>query len=69
MDPNTGVATIEGMDHRLQGIGDAQISWKDGNGISHNYQLKKVLYFPESPVNNISVTSLAEQLNDDEGTY
>ena len=31
--------------------------------------MKKALYFPESPVNIISVTSLAEQLNDKEGTY
>eukprot|EP00957_Ditylum_brightwellii_P098644 7514342-Ditylum_brightwellii.AAC.1 len=25
MDPNTGVATIEGTDHRPQGIGEAEI--------------------------------------------
>eukprot|EP00957_Ditylum_brightwellii_P067530 5126674-Ditylum_brightwellii.AAC.1 len=69
MDPNTGVATIGGTDHRPQGIGNAQISWKDDDGFSHTYRLKKVLYFPESPVNIISVTLLAEQLNDDEGAY
>eukprot|EP00957_Ditylum_brightwellii_P189232 14403620-Ditylum_brightwellii.AAC.1 len=65
MDPNTGFATIGGTDHRPQGIGDAQISWKDDDGINHTYQLKKALCFPESPVSIISVTSLAEQLIDD----
>eukprot|EP00957_Ditylum_brightwellii_P087603 6669079-Ditylum_brightwellii.AAC.1 len=49
MDPNIGVVAIGGTDLQLQGIGDAQISWKDDDGVSHTYRLKKALYFPESP--------------------
>eukprot|EP00957_Ditylum_brightwellii_P105641 8055077-Ditylum_brightwellii.AAC.1 len=68
MEPNTGVATIRGTDHWPQEIGEAEISWKGDEGVSHVYQFKNALYFPDLPVNIISVTSLAEQLNDNEGT-
>ena len=30
--------------------------------------VKNVLYFPQSPVNILSITSLADQFNDDDGT-
>ena len=40
MDPNTGVATIGGTNHQPQGIGEAEILWKDDERVSHVYQLK-----------------------------
>eukprot|EP00957_Ditylum_brightwellii_P055529 4208043-Ditylum_brightwellii.AAC.1 len=35
----------------------------------HHYDLRDTLYFPDSSVNIISITSLADQLDDDESTY
>eukprot|EP00957_Ditylum_brightwellii_P043348 3285895-Ditylum_brightwellii.AAC.1 len=64
-----GVATIGSTDHKPTTIGTAWVSWKDDAGITHHYGLNKALYFPNSPVNIISVTSLEVQLNDDERTY
>eukprot|EP00957_Ditylum_brightwellii_P117619 8971051-Ditylum_brightwellii.AAC.1 len=66
MDPTMGVATIGGIDHKLQGIGLVKIECKDDEGATHKYKLEKALYFPESPVNIISVTCLADQLGNDE---
>eukprot|EP00957_Ditylum_brightwellii_P017948 1352200-Ditylum_brightwellii.AAC.1 len=37
MDPNAGVSTIGGTDHWSQGIGEAEIWWKDDEGVSHVY--------------------------------
>eukprot|EP00957_Ditylum_brightwellii_P193189 14710250-Ditylum_brightwellii.AAC.1 len=68
MDPSTGVAMIGSTDHWPEGIDMVQIEWKDDNGLSHKYSLNKSLYFPESPVNIVSVTLLVEQLNDNKGT-
>ena len=62
------VATIGGTDHRATGIGTVKASWQDDNGKSHTYELQNVLYFPDSPVNIISITAFANQLNDDDGT-
>eukprot|EP00957_Ditylum_brightwellii_P048731 3697470-Ditylum_brightwellii.AAC.1 len=66
MDSGTGVATIGGTDHRPERIGTIQIEWKDNNEIAHQCMLEKALYFPNSLVNTISITLLAEWLNDDE---
>eukprot|EP00957_Ditylum_brightwellii_P182413 13895775-Ditylum_brightwellii.AAC.1 len=35
MDPNTGVATMGGTNHWPQGIREAEILWKDDEGVSH----------------------------------
>ena len=64
-----GVATIGGKDHHPTGIGDVAVSWKcDGGGV-YRHILKKVLYFPESPVNIVSCTALAREFDDVSGTY
>ena len=56
------------MSHRPEGIGEVNIILTDDKGQSYKANLKNVLYFPDSPVNVLSVTMLADQLNDDEGT-
>lgn len=51
------------------GIGDVKVTWMDDEGIPYEIILRKVLYFPSSPVNVLSVTAFANQLCDDEGTW
>ena len=62
------VATIGGKLNRPAGIGTVKWKWKDDDGIEHKNHLKKVLYFPHSPINIMSVTEFARQLDDEEGT-
>eukprot|EP00957_Ditylum_brightwellii_P178741 13614823-Ditylum_brightwellii.AAC.1 len=69
IESNVGMATIGRPDRKPTAIGTARVSWKDDDGIMHRYDLRKALYFPNSPVNIISITLLVDQLNDDEGTY
>ena len=51
------------------GIGTVEITICDDEGKNHKLKLENALYFPESPVNVLGVTSLAAQLDDDDGTY
>jgi hypothetical protein len=69
IDSVIGVVTIGGTDHKPTAFGTARVSWKDDAGVTHRYDLNNALYFPNSPVNIISITSLADQLSNDEGTY
>ena len=62
------VATIGGKLNQPSGIGTVEWTWKDDNGVSHTNRLEKVLYFPQSPINIMSVTEFARQLGDEEGT-
>ena len=68
MDRSLQVATIGGKENTSAGIGTVQWKWKDDDGVFHTFEIRDVLYFPESPVNILSVTKFADQLNDDEGT-
>ena len=45
------------------------ISWSDDSGYNHDIILKDALFFPDSPVNVVSVIRLADHFEDDEGTY
>ena len=65
---NGMVATIGGKLNRPSGIGTVKWTWKDDSGVPHTQELKDTLYFPKSPINIMSVTELARQLNDKEGT-
>jgi hypothetical protein len=65
---NTVVATIGGKTSIPTGIGTVKWTWKDDAGQDHTHHLTDVLYFPTSPVNILSITALADQLNDDNGT-
>jgi len=62
------VATIGGEANSAQGMGTVRWTWRDDNGDSHTFDIQNVLYFPQSPVNMLSVTTLAGQLDDEDGT-
>ena len=62
------VAKIGGKLNQPAGIGTVKCKWKDDGGAVHMEQLKNTLYFPKSPINIMSVTRLAKQFNDEEGT-
>ena len=62
------VATIGGKLNRPAGIGTVEWKWKDDYGKTHTYHLEQVLYFPQSPINIMSVTELARQLDDKDST-
>ena len=62
------VATVGGVKNSATGMGTVRWTWKDDNGRPHTYDIKNVLYFPQSPVNILGITVFADQLNDDEGT-
>jgi len=66
---NTAVATIGKTTLVPSGKGDVEISFKDDHGKCHKISLQSAYYFPDSPVNIISVTALAHQLGDHNGTY
>jgi hypothetical protein len=67
--PHMHVATIGKDTHRPLGKATAKISFKDDNGVSHTIELQNAYFFPDSPVNVMSVTALADQFDDDEGTW
>ena len=62
------VATTGGKMNRPGGIGTVEWTWKDDSGVSHTERLDNVLYFPQSPINIMSVTEFAKQLDDEEST-
>ena len=65
---NQGVATIGGKGHHPSGIGTVRWIWREYSGKSHEYLVEDALFFPQSPINIISVTCFARQLNDLTGT-
>ena len=62
------VATIGRNRNVASGMGTVMWRWKDDGGKLHDVEVHDVLYFPASPVNILSVTSLASQFDDDDGT-
>ena len=67
-DTHSHVATIGGKQNKPRGVGTVRWTWKDDAGQRHSFDIDHVLYFPDSPVNILSVTKFAAQLKDDEGT-
>jgi hypothetical protein len=67
--PHTHVTIIGKETHKPSGKSTARIAFKDDDGTVHNIVLKVAYYFPDSPVNILSVTALADQLDDDDGTW
>ena len=49
-------------------MGTVQWRWKGDLGKIHTLDIKNVLYFPQSPVNILSITGLGYQLKDNDGT-
>ena len=66
---SNGVATIGGKDLIPKWIFRVIWSWTDYEGKLHTNKLKNVLYFPQSPVNILSVTSLSESMKYYEVTW
>ena len=62
---NTSVATIGGKGHAASGIGTDKRHWKDNAGIGHDFFC---LYFPQSPINILGVTSFVRQQKRNDGT-
>ncbi|KAL7542834.1 hypothetical protein ACHAWF_007261 [Thalassiosira exigua] len=62
------VATIGGKGHPASGIGTVKWRWRDDTGQEYQYLIENVLFFPQSPINILSITSFAQQLKDTKGT-
>ena len=62
------IATIGRSKNSAADMGMVNWHWKDNDGKLHTIKIKDVLFFPASPVNILSVTSLADQFKDDDGT-
>ena len=59
---------ISGRPNIPAGIGTFKYTWIDNNGSLHTELLEYFLYFPQSPINIISVTDFTRQLDDKEAT-
>ena len=68
-DDDVGVITIGNESSRPVGIGRVPLQWKDNQGNDHDVILEEALYFPASPVNIISVSYMAKQYDDPDGTW
>ena len=62
------VATIGGSKNSTSGMGTVRWRWKDELGKIHKCDIKNVIYFHQLPVNILSITGLADQLKDKDGT-
>ena len=62
------VATNGGAKNSAAGMGTTYWRRKDDGGKQHMIDVENVFYFPQSPVNILSITSLADQFNDYDGT-
>lgn len=62
------VATIGGASNHASGIGTVRWRWKDDLGREHSHLIQNVLFFPNSPINILSITEFANHLNDNSGT-
>ena len=63
------IATIGGQDSAPYGMGLVPVGIEDNDDNSSAINLEDALYFPESPVNIISIACLADTYNDNEGTF
>ena len=61
-------ATIGGAKNSATGMGTTRWRWKDDGGKQHMIDVVNVLYLPQSPLNILSITSLADHFNYDDGT-
>ena len=56
------VATIGGKDIIPKGIGTVSWYWTDYEGKLHTKKLNNRIYFPDSPVNILSTTTMSEYM-------
>ena len=65
---NVGVLTIDENSSRPAGKGTVIITVTEDSGCKSKVELCDCLYLPDSPVNIISVSALAQQYDDENGT-
>ena len=66
---SVGVLTIGDESTRPLGTGLVKVELTDDNGMARPLELQQALFFPASPVRIISVTKLASQFDDENGTW
>ena len=64
-----GVVTIGGNYIIPKGIVTVSWYWTDDEGQLHTNKLNTVIYFPDSSINVLSETTLAESMKGDGGTW
>ncbi len=64
---NHNVATIDSQVNQASGAGTVLWTWKDDSGDMHSYNVRNMLFFLALPINILSITELANQLNDSIG--
>ena len=69
VNPISGIAKIRGNHFRPSCIGTVKWDWWDNDWIKYKFTFKNILYFPDSLVNILSITALADGLIDNEGTW
>ena len=62
------ITTIGDAKNSAAGMGTTRWSWKDYVEKQDKIDVQNILCFPQSPVNILSITSLADQINNDNGT-
>ena len=68
-DDDVGVITVDKEESKPIGKGTVHAYLIDSRGIRRKLVLEDALYFPNSPVNVLGVTKLAETLDDYDGTW
>ena len=68
MDASLQVATIGSKQHVSAVIGTVRWKCKDDDGVFHTFEIQDVPYFPDFPVNILSVTESADKLDGDQKT-
>ena len=61
--------TTIGGDSLPKEIGNKQVYWKDDSSKMHSHILTDVFFFPNLPVKIVSITKLAHEMNDENGTW
>ena len=64
-----GVATIGGKYIISKRLAQLPGTWDDDEGQLNTYKLNNIIYFPDSPFNKLSSTTMAEYTKGDEGTW
>ena len=67
-DDNSGVTTIQENQDYTQGIGDVTIRLSDDKGEVHYMVLRDTLFFPKSSVKIMSVTNMAKEYSNEDGS-
>ena len=63
-----GVTTINSNSEYPKGCGNITVKIQDDNGVMHDLFLRNALYFPKSAVKIMSVTNLAKEYPDEDGS-